>query len=436
MKKLLYACAILMVLAVIAFTFYLYPRLPIINGYAAKMACSCTFLSGRSLESVQEHELSILPFKTSITIDPNNKNCTSHFLGLKKQTAVYKENLGCVIIQEDDDYNVHFNLTKNESKTKINQDSLVINDELQDAITYSFDEGEELIKKTRTLVVLHKGKVIAERYVKGFDRDTPILGWSMCKIICNALVGILVKQGKADVTDLTDIPEWEHDERKTISIHNLLQMQSGLEWEEVYTSIADPTRMFYIEENAPKYAYSKMLERTPGTHWIYSSGTTNILSFWLRRQFESHQDYLIFPYKELFEPLGIQSATLETDEAGNYVLSSYAHMTTRDWAKLGQLYLDDGIWNGKRILPEDWVNYSTTPAEHAENGVYGAHFWLNTQQEKYPNVPTDMYYFAGFQGQRVFIIPSEELVIARTGLADESSFDMNKMIQMIISSVN
>jgi len=435
MRRITYFLFILLLLVILGFRFYLYPRLSIINGYSAKMACSCAFISGRSLESIKEQDLNSFPLNiAAVNIDSKNKTASSHFLGFKKAQAVYKENLGCVLVQGEDSYGVAFAkrtaMDPNEEMVLSELDSPKLNKTIESA----FDLNGAHIKKTRALVVLKEGKLVAEHYAKGFDKTTPILGWSMAKSICNTLVGIMVQKGRVEINQPVHIYAWQNDARKNISLHHLLQMQSGLEWEEVYTAITDVTRMLYTAENGSKLAASKQLAYPPGSHWYYSTGTTNIISQWLRSTFKTYQDYLDFPYKELFAPMGIQSAQLETDEAGTYVLSSYAHLNTRDWAKLGQLYLQDGIWNGQRILPPLWVDYSVKPAEHSE-GTYGAHIWLNSTQARYPNAPKDMYYFAGFQGQRVFIIPSEQLVIARLGLTDETEFDMDNMIEGIINSL-
>ncbi len=437
MKKLFLSILVVFLIILVGFRFYLYPRLSIINGYAAKMACSCTFISERDFESIKKQDLGSFPLSISnVSIDHKTKKASSHFLGFKKSTAVFKENLGCVLLQGQDDYGISF-----EKEERIVEDNHLVksntnNPKLKEALESAFDQAGEFTKKTRTLLVLHQGNIVGEKYMDGFTRDTPILGWSMCKSICNALVGIMVNKDMLNIQVPIDIESWQKDKRRQISLNDLLQMQSGLEWEEVYTAITDVTKMLYTEEDGFKVAHSKDAKFKPGSHWYYSSGTTNIISGYLRRKFNDYQSYLDFPYKELFEPLGIQSAQLETDEFGNYVLSSYAHLSTHDWAKLGQLYLRDGIFNGERILPAGWVKYSTTPAKHADDGAYGAHIWLNTQQKIYPDVTKDMYYFAGFQGQRVFIIPAKQLVVVRTGLSNESEFDMNGMLAAIINSID
>ena len=171
----------------------------------------------------------------------------------------------------------------------------------------------------------------------------------------------------------------------------------------------------------------------PTEVWNYSSGTSNLLSGILRKQFKTHQEYLNFPYAELIDKIGMHSMLIEADMAGNYVGSSYSWATTRDWAKFGLLYLHKGFWNGQQLFDPKWVDYVTLPTDHSD-GTYGANFWLNAEG-KYSNAPRDLYSANGFQGQRVFIIPSKDLVIVRTGLAEAPDFDFNRFLEDIIVSI-
>jgi CubicO group peptidase (beta-lactamase class C family) len=171
----------------------------------------------------------------------------------------------------------------------------------------------------------------------------------------------------------------------------------------------------------------------PNTHWNYSSGTTNLLSGILRQQFKTHQEYLDFWYSALIDKIGMNSMIIETDMAGNYVGSSYGWATTRDWSKFGLLYLHKGNWNGEQILDESWVKYTVKPTNTSE-GQYGAQFWLNAGG-RFPDVPREMYYCSGFQGQMVAIIPSLDLVIVRMGLKEDPEFDFNGMLSGIIGSL-
>src|SRR5690606_13729841 len=181
-----------------------------------------------------------------------------------------------------------------------------------------------------------------------------------------------------------------------------------------YAQESDVTSMLFHSRDMGKVQLHKDLVAKPNKVWNYSSGTSNLLSLYLRKQFEEHQDYLNFWYTEFFDKLSMHSMTIEPDLGGTFVGSSYSWATARDWARFGLLYLQRGSWNGEQILNEDWVKYTSQPAQSSD-GIYGAHFWLNAGGF-YPDVPRDLYSANGFQGQHVFIIPSEELVVVRFGL--------------------
>jgi len=233
--------------------------------------------------------------------------------------------------------------------------------------------------------------------------------------------------------------EWDNDERKNITIDQLLHANSGLEWDEAYATPSPATNMLFTKANMGKYAMSYNLEYEPGTHFEYSTGTTNILSRVIRRKTGQH--YYRFPYNALFLKTGMYSAVLETDAAGTYVGSSYCFATARDWAKFGLLYLNDGVANGLRILPKGWVAYTRTPARGAIMGEYGAHFWLNAgapgnpSKRLYPLVPTDCFWADGYQGQSVWIIPSKQLVVVRLALQQGDKLDENRFLAGVLQAL-
>lgn len=210
-------------------------------------------------------------------------------------------------------------------------------------------------------------------------------------------------------------------------------MNSGLEWEEDYTKISDVTKMLFLAENMGEVQLQKPLVGKPGHTWNYSSGTTNLLSNFIRMQFDTHQEYLDFWYEELIDKIGMHSMTLETDFNGNYIGSSYAWATARDWAKFGLLYLNKGNWDGTQILDESWVDYTVIPTAGSD-GEYGAHFWLNASGV-YPNVPKDLYSANGFQGQHIFIIPSKDLVVVRFGLKEHPDFNLDSFLEEVTEAV-
>ena len=293
---------------------------------------------------------------------------------------------------------------------------------------------------THAVVVVYNNQIVGERYAHGFDVNSKMMGWSMAKSITNALVGILIKDGKLELGQPAPVSEWKADDRAGITINDLLQASSGLAWSESYFSpTADFHQMFIKSDDKGGYAMSKKLAHPRGTYFQYSSGSTNILSK-IIRQTVGDTLYHRFPYERLFHKIGMYDAILEPDASGTYVASSYAFASARDWARFGLLYLNDGVWNGERILPEGWVKYTTTPAPAAAMGRYGAHWWLNAgdsndpSNRKYPDLPNDMYWADGFEEQYVIVIPSKKLVIVRLGVS-HSGFDVVRLVLDVMKAV-
>jgi len=439
MKKILTYSLILVILALVgAFFFVFYPRTPIIAGFAAHSVCSCHFSAGRDQVSIEQNDNDIdIISRAKNIIDEKEKSVTSTIFGLRKRKAIYRKGYGCVLMGLDGTMPAVF---EHEPPSAVLNDTLVwpygkkenvvINPKVQEIVAQAFDQAGENVKKSRAVVVVHNGQIIGEQYAPGFDKDTPLLGWSMTKSIVNALYGIQVQQGKVDINQPVKIPEWT-DNRKAVTFNSLLQMNSGLEWTEDYASISDATKMLFEAADVSSVQLHKPLEFAVGEHWEYSSGTSNLLSGLLRKQFETTQAYLDFPYEALFNKLGMASMVLETDLVGNYIASSYSFATPRDWAKFGLLYLNDGVWGDERILPKGWVKYTTTPAQGSE-GDYGSQFWLNIGKE-YPKSPKDMFYCDGYQGQYVYILPSQNLVIVRMGLLGYPDFAADELVSGVVS---
>jgi CubicO group peptidase (beta-lactamase class C family) len=254
----------------------------------------------------------------------------------------------------------------------------------------------------------------------------------MTKSVTATYFGILQYQKKFDIFKPAPIAEWKRDQRAKITTSDLLHMNSGLEWDENYETISDATKMLFLSKDMTKIQLEKCCAYKPNENWNYSSGTTNLLSGILRKQFKTHQQYLDFWYSALIDKIGMRSMFVETDMSGNFVGSSYGWATTRDWAKFGLLYLHKGQWNGERLFDENWINYVTTPTRGSD-GRYGAHFWLN-KGGHYPDAPRDMYSCNGFQGQHIFIIPSMDLVIVRMGLKEDPGFDFNNFLKEVTRS--
>ena len=189
--------------------------------------------------------------------------------------------------------------------------------------------------------------------------------------------------------------------------------------------------MLFLEKDMTVMQRKKPLEGKPNESWNYSSGTTNLLSGILRKELGSQQEYLDYWYRELIDKIGMNSMIIETDMAGHYVGSSYAWATARDWGKFGLLYAHKGNWNGTQIFAPEWVDYVAKPTP-TSNGTYGAQFWLNAQG-KMKDVPKNMLYADGYQGQRVYILPDQEIVIVRFGL--KGNYDENAFLKGILNAV-
>ncbi len=421
-----------------------YPKLNIISGYASKYMASSVLIGERNPPDIVANDLNIPLVNLATTkFDDDEDLAVSNVYGLLERKTINREGLGAVLVngdyKADKEYlqpnrQVRFDSFPYPMGHLPSKDTLFpeINyDAMRKAVALPFDRPE--IQKTRTLLVLYKGHLLHENYADGFDQDTPILGWSMTKSVLATCYGVLEHMGKIEVNWPAPISEWNGDDRKSITLNHLLRMQSGLEWDESYDKISDVTKMLFLESDMTKGQSSKEAVAPPGEIWNYSSGTTNLLSGILRQQFRTHQEYLDFPYTELIDKIGAHSMLIEADMEGNFVGSSYGWGSTRDWGRLGQLYLNRGNWNGEQVFAPEWVDYICLPTKNSED-VYGAHFWLNAGG-KYPDIPKDLYSMNGYQGQYVFIIPSKELVVVRTGLAEYPEFDINGFLAALSEAI-
>ncbi|TPD71893.1 serine hydrolase domain-containing protein [Flavobacterium microcysteis] len=446
MKKKLKIAGILLAIMIVYLGFTNYPKLDLISGFSAKSIASGYFIGHRSQQMIEsgDNDIKLITLASNTIHEKENYASTSVY-GLKERKAIYREGLGVTLIDDSFDFSKPY-LTPKRAKINSNLPYPYGNNEPADttfaAIDYSklnkaienaFDKKGEKNKRTRSLLIIYKDKIVGEKYDSGFDKNSRILGWSMTKSLTATYFGILQKQGKIDIYKPAPIAEWKNDKRSEITINDLLHMNSGLEWEEKYDKICDATLMLFQAEDMAKVQREKPLVGKPNESWNYSSGTTNLLSGILRSQFKTQQEYLDFWYSSLIDKIGMDSMLVETDMAGNYVGSSYAWATTRDWGKFGLLYLHKGNWNGEQLFDENWADYVATPTSTSK-GRYGGHFWLNAGG-KYPDAPKDLYYASGFQGQKIFIIPSKDLVIVRFGLTDDEAFDFNKMLKGILDSI-
>ncbi|MDE2304120.1 MAG: serine hydrolase [Gammaproteobacteria bacterium] len=277
----------------------------------------------------------------------------------------------------------------------------------------------------RAIVVVDHGRIVAERYGRGFSADTPLIGWSMTKTVIAGLIGVLVEDGRLSLAAPAGLGSAADDPRSTIRVRDLLSMTSGLEFNENYGTVSDVTRMLYLEPDMAGYAGARPLVHPAGTVWSYSSGTAMILSRIYQRAAGPHPR--AFARSHLFEPLGIESATLPSDESGTLVGASYMYATARDWARFGELLARQGAWDGRAILPPGYVAMMASPVA-ASDGEYGqGQVWRFGSDPPAPGVdpddaygiPRDKFWMEGHDGQYVAIIPSRDLVVVRMGLTPD-----------------
>ncbi len=443
MKKILLLLLVIILIAFGVLAKYLIDRSTIFTGFAAKNVASGIFVAGRTQESIEALDINFFPVNLANTVvDKEKKIVTSDFFGFGKQTVVYREGLGCTLIGDKtiaEVKNQKCEIATQKSPYKneywpmgdVDYDttlSFVNEAKLNAAMQSALKEGN-----TRSVLVAYDTLVKWEAYSDGFDENTPILGWSMSKSITSAMLGVLARQGKINIDNKSILKEWKNDDRKKISIRNLLNMTSGLHWVEDYGDISEATIMLYSSTDIAKYAISMPAEYKPDSIWYYSSGTSNILSEIIKRKLSGLDEYWAFPQKEIFHKIGMYNTIIEPDAVGTFIGSSYTYAPTRDWARFGLLYLNNGIWKGDTIINPNWVNFTRQEAPHS-NGKYGAQFWLNKSGHELPDAPKDIYYADGYQGQRVYIIPSKKLVIVRFGISKHGEFNYNKFVTSILSA--
>ena len=278
------------------------------------------------------------------------------------------------------------------------------------------DPQPETTIQTDALLVVHRGRIVAERYAAGHGPDTPQPSWSMAKSILHAVVGILVRQGRLDLSAPADVPEWRSpgDPRARITLDQLLHMTSGLHFCEDYVdgTISDTIKMLFVPsaDDMGAFAAAFSLDGAPDTISNYSSGTSNIISGMIKRLVGPGDAYEAFLRRRLFDRIGMTSAEPRFDRSGGWIASSFCFCTPQDFAKFGLLYLRDGVWDGERILPEGWVDYGRTPApvQPVDDDGYGAHWWLLGDD-------LGTFYASGYVGQRIYLVPPLDLIIVRNG---------------------
>jgi CubicO group peptidase (beta-lactamase class C family) len=307
---------------------------------------------------------------------------------------------------------------------------------LKAALDHAFEEpAEPPLRRTKAVVVVRDGRVIAERYAPGIGTDTPLPSFSMTKSMINALLGVMTQQGLTSPSLPAPIPQWHaaSDPRREIEVGHLMRMTSGLALDETDDPLNPSDQMFAYDDMAA-FAVKAPLIAAPGTRWAYSSATTQILARIIRNAVGGPEQSLAYAWRELFNPLGMRNVTLEFDGSGTLQGANNMLASARDWARLGLLYLNDGKIGDKRILHPEWVEFITWTTLDTD---YAAGFWTN--RSEHPNaqgrvrlgIPRDAYYASGFLGQRCVIIPSQLMVVVRMGDSVDPTGDMHGLARLI-----
>ncbi len=430
--------------------------LPVGAGFAAQLACGGVFVSDRALDDVVTHD--ILPSSPLIkwnkyTLDRGARTVTVSVLGLASRTSYYRPGIGCTLLVDSDTKTldrqaqgipVPSTAPRPQAWPKGDAVEIAPDPALERAVADSFsDDTQAHDIDTRAIVVVHDGRIVAERYAPGFGKDTRLLGWSMSKSVTASLIGTLIAAGQLKLDAPAPVPEWTiaGDPRHAITLRNLLNMSSGLAFEEPYNPGSDSTAMLFASHDMAGYAATRPLAHAPGTFWSYSSGTANILSrIAFMKSGGTLASYEAYARAHVFGPAGMTSAVFEPDESGNFVGSSYLYATARDWARFGLMILDRGTINGARVLPESFVDFICAPAPADPRKGYGAQFWLNAVEKQgareFPHLPTDYCAAEGHNDEFVSIFPSRRTVIVRLGwTGNDFAFNRDKHFAAILAAL-
>jgi CubicO group peptidase (beta-lactamase class C family) len=421
------------------------------TGYVAHTLCSKTFVSGLEPQTVfaelsARDGIRLLRRFLRYEIDRTAKTIDASTIGLFANHAAFREGFGCVLIQgAQPPYLLRSDLVALKTPRTppllpdIAGDDVVEPSDpaLKAALDHAFEEPPEPpLRRIKAVVVVRDGRVIAERYAAGIGIDTQLLGYSMTKSVVSALIGIMTKQGLTSPSLPAPIAEWRgaSDPRREIEVGHLLRMTTGLALDETNSGFDPSSQTIFLHGDMAGFAVQAPLIAPPGTRWNYSSATTMILAKVIRDAVGGPEQTLSYAWRELFNPLGMRHVTLEFDASGTLQSSTYMFASARDWARFGLLYLNDGVIAGKRILHEDWVDYSAAATLDTD---YGAGFWTNRSEHERAKarvragIPRDAYFASGDLGQRIVIIPSQQMVVVRLGDSVAPDGDIRGLARLV-----
>jgi CubicO group peptidase (beta-lactamase class C family) len=453
MKRFVLSALALVVLVGIAAIVYWRPdrALEVASGLMAHNVCSATFISGLDAQATADELVKpMLPGFVGPVLryhaDPTHKTVEASVAGFKPVRAAFTPGYGCRLLLDPRYKGPAPAMSRAPSPAdsfappeQVATDDPNINAALEREFT---EQPSQRPRYVKAIVIVKDGHVIAERYAAGFTLDTPLLSYSVAKSFSNALLGILVRQGRLRIDQPVGAPEWQRsgDPRSAVVIDDLLRMDSGIDAAETGSGFDPVSQMLYGKDDMAAFAAGFPLKEPPRTGWEYTSANTLLLDRLLGVTVgDGASGMRAFADRELFAPLHMDQVTMEFDGAGTFVGSAHVYAPARDYARLGQLFLNDGIGpDGQRILPEHWVEYSR---RSTLGSPYGAGFWTNDGPSAPAagrvarGFPKDGFFASGNRGQRIYIIPSEQLIVARFGYSPEPDFGIIEDLALIKTAI-
>ena len=418
------------------------------TGLASHQICSAAFVSRIDPQAFRREavdpELGPARWLMRTKVDRESRSVSASLAGLAPTRAVYRGPSGCLVLHGAPPPAAPEPIPASKPRPLAKAPASAA---IEAAIDRAFVEPAEPWRRTKAVVILHDGQIVGERYAPGYGPDTAITGWSAAKSVTNALVGVLVRQGRLSVDGPAPVAAWQGDSRRAITVDNLLRMTSGLALGDSLNSSLksafDPSaRMLFAERDMAGFAQARPLAAAPGTSWTYADASPTLTSRIIRDQAGGTEAAMLaFARRELFDRIGMEHPTLELDATGTPLGATHLWASARDWARLGQLYLDDGVVDGERILPAGWADYSARPTPGAERVGYGAGFWTNrgagagARRRIDLGMPADAYFARGHDGQYVVIAPSARLVVVRLGITPAPGNDIEGVARLVAEAI-
>jgi CubicO group peptidase (beta-lactamase class C family) len=451
LRKLIWLASILVVSAAVVIGVRFDRTFRVVTGVVAHDICSKMFISGFDpqvvfAETVTREGVRGFSSVLKYDVDRSSKVVRASLAGWAGSRAAFHDGLGCIILHGSaEPYLPKIDVAELKATrttpllAEIGGPTAIepSNVKLRAALDHAFEEPPAPpYRRTKAVVVVLDGTIVAERYAPGVGVDTPLLGFSMTKSVVSAMIGILVQQGRLSTSQPAPIAEWreETNPRHVITIEHLMRMTSGLALDEARLGFDASSQMVYLHNDMAGFAANAAVVAAPGTRWAYSSPSTQLLARVIRNTVGGPEQALEFAWHELFNPLGMRNVIWEFDATGTLQGSSYMFASARDWARFGLLYLYDGMVGGRRILPEGWVEFS---AKRTLDTDYGAGFWTNRsddEQAQNPvslDMPRDAFFALGNLGQIIVVLPSQRLVVVRLGDAVDPTGELRGLARLV-----